>query len=68
MMVAEILEMDLDEVTPEASFRTDLGMDSLQRTSVIVALEQRFGVTLAPEQAAAAQTVADLLTLSAGSR
>jgi acyl carrier protein len=65
-MVAEILEIDAGEVTPEASFPADLGMDSLQKTAVVVALEQRFGVALAPEQAVEAQSVADLLRLSGG--
>ncbi|MFC5751891.1 acyl carrier protein [Actinomadura rugatobispora] len=65
-MVAEIMEIDVGEVTPEASFPTDLGMDSLQKTAVVVAMEQRFGVTLAPEQAAEARSVDDLLRLVGG--
>ncbi|MFD0689934.1 acyl carrier protein [Actinomadura fibrosa] len=65
-MVAEILEIDAAEVAPDASFFGDLGMDSLQKTAVVVAMEQRFGVTLAPEEAADARSVADLLRLSGG--
>ena len=65
-LVAEILELEVGEVAPEASFPADLGMDSLQKTAVVVALEQRFGVVLEPEQAAGAQSVADLLRLSGG--
>jgi acyl carrier protein len=67
-MVAGILDVDVDEVMPEASFYADLGMDSLQKTAIVVALEQEFGLVLAPEEAVAAQSVADLLRLTGGER
>lgn len=67
-LVASILDIDPAEVHPEASFYAELAMDSLQKTEVIVRIEQDFGLVLTPEQAAAAQSVADLVRLMSVAR
>jgi acyl carrier protein len=67
-MVAGILEVEVGEVTREASFQDDLDMDSLQKTALIVALEQEYGLVVPPEDASAAQSVADLLRLTGDER
>jgi acyl carrier protein len=45
-MVAEALEVEVDEVTDTALFVDDLGMDSLGGIDLLAALETGFGVEI----------------------
>ncbi|MDG4830680.1 phosphopantetheine-binding protein [Solwaraspora sp. WMMD1047] len=44
--VAEILEIEPDEITWTSSFQHDHEADSLQRIELLTALERRFGITI----------------------
>ena len=44
----DVLSVDADKVTPEASFGDDLEADSLDLVELVMALEEEFGVE-APE-------------------
>ncbi|MEC7030161.1 MAG: acyl carrier protein [Pseudomonadota bacterium] len=50
-IVANVLGVDEEQVTPEASFQTDLGADSLDVVEVIIALEQEFSIDIPDERA-----------------
>ncbi|NJK37974.1 MAG: acyl carrier protein [Oscillatoriales cyanobacterium RM1_1_9] len=50
-IVADQLEVELDQVTPEANFANDLGADSLDTVELVMALEEEFGVEI-PDEAA----------------
>ncbi|WP_390182060.1 acyl carrier protein, partial [Helicobacter pylori] len=50
-VIAEQLEIDVSQVTPEAKFVKDLGVDSLDIVELIMALEERFGIEIPDEQA-----------------
>ncbi len=39
-------ELPVEQLRPEASFQTDLGLDSLDAVDMVVVLEQKFGMTL----------------------
>lgn len=46
VVLAEEFEIDEAEITPEASLKDTLGLDSLDLVDVVVLVEQNFGVTL----------------------
>jgi acyl carrier protein len=45
----EVLSVDADKITPEASFGDDLDADSLDLVELVMALEEEFGITV-PEE------------------
>lgn len=48
--VAEVFFVDADQVTAESSPESIAAWDSIGHLNLILALEQRFGVTFEPEQ------------------
>ncbi|GHP96733.1 hypothetical protein VN0268_13620 [Helicobacter pylori] len=60
-VIAEQLEIDVSQVTPEAKFVKDLGVDSLDVLELIMALEERFGVEFSDEQAEKIVNVGDVM-------
>lgn len=44
--LAEEFELSLEDMKPEALFREDLGLDSLDAVDMIIVLEQTFGVKI----------------------
>jgi len=67
-LVAELLHVAPSQVTPEAVFITDLGVDSLRLVDILLKLEE-LGVELSPDLAWEIQTVGDAYrTAGAGLR
>ncbi len=60
-IIAETLGVDLQEITPQASFVNDLGADSLDTVELVMALEEQFGVEIPDEDAEKIQTVGQVL-------
>jgi acyl carrier protein len=64
-IVADILEVEIEDVTWSSSFQDDLGAHSLQGIQILAALERRFGVeidqSLLPRMTDVAQTYQVLL-------
>lgn len=60
-IVAEQLGVDIEEVTPEASFVDDLGADSLDTVELVMALEEEFGLEIPDEDAEKISTVQDAI-------
>jgi acyl carrier protein len=56
-VVIEKLEVEADQVTPEASFANDLGADSLDQVELIMALEEEFNIEVSDEDAEQLDTV-----------
>lgn len=46
VVLAEEFEVEVEEITPDASLKDVLGLDSLDLVDVVVLVEQHFGVTL----------------------
>ncbi len=60
-VIAEQLNIDASQVTPEAKFVKDLGVDSLDIVELIMALEERFGIEIPDEQAEKIVNVGDVM-------
>lgn len=56
-VVVEQLEVDENEVTPEASFVDDLGADSLDVVELVMGLEEEFDIEIPDESAEKITTV-----------
>lgn len=56
-IIAEELGVDLNEVTPEASFLNDLGADSLDTVEIVMRLEEEFDQEIPDEEAEKLDTV-----------
>lgn len=60
-IIVDKLAVDENEVTPTASFTTDLGADSLDTVELIMELEKEFDITIPDEDAEKIQTVGDAI-------
>ena len=58
-LVAEKLSVDPANVAPSASFRKDLGADSLDTYELVYAIEEELGVTIPDDMATEFETVGD---------
>jgi acyl carrier protein len=58
-LIAEKLEVEAGKVTMEASFRQDLGADSLDTYELVYAIEEEMGITIPDEKANEFETVGD---------
>jgi len=60
-IIVDQLNVNADQVTPEAKFIEDLGADSLDTVELVMALEEEFGVEIPDEEAEKLQNVGDVL-------
>ncbi len=60
-IIANQLQIDEDQVTPDASFMDDLGADSLDTVELIMALEEEFDMEIPDSDAEKIRTVQDAL-------
>jgi len=60
-VISEQLGVKLEEIKPTASFRDDLGADSLDAVELIMALEEKFGIEIPDADAEAMLTVNDAI-------
>ena len=58
-VIAEVLNVDPDEITMETTFMDDLGADSLDVFQIIMGLEEEFDIEIPNEQAEKIVTVGD---------
>ena len=56
-IIADKLDVEETEVTPEASFTNDLGADSLDTVELIMEFEKEFNIQIPDDQAEKIQTV-----------
>jgi acyl carrier protein len=60
-LIADRLEIEESKITPESSFRQDLGADSLDTYELVYAIEEELGITIPDEKANEFNTVKDAL-------
>lgn len=58
--MVEDFEVDADSITPEASLKDTLDLDSLDYIDLVVAIEQNFGFKVKPEDFQQMVTIQDL--------
>ncbi len=58
-IIAGVLNVDVNEITAETTFKEDLGADSLDIFQIIMELEDTFGISIENEEAEKIITVGD---------
>ena len=58
-IIADVLNVQKDEIKPETTFVDDLGADSLDVFQIIMGIEEEFDIEIANEDAEHIVTVAD---------
>jgi acyl carrier protein len=58
-LIADKLEVDEGKITMDASFRQDLGADSLDTYELVYAIEEEMGISIPDEKANEFETVKD---------
>lgn len=60
-IIVEQLGVDVESVTPEASFIDDLGADSLDIVELVMTMEEEFDLEIPDEDAEKIKTVNDVV-------
>lgn len=60
-IIAEVLNVDPEEITMETTFVDDLGADSLDVFQIIMGIEEEFDIEIANEAAESIVTVSDVV-------
>ncbi|MGN0160523.1 MAG: acyl carrier protein [Lachnospiraceae bacterium] len=58
-IIAEVLNVDEEEITMETTFVDDLGADSLDVFQILMGIEEEFDIEIANDAAESIVTVAD---------
>lgn len=58
-IIAEVLNVDADEITMETTFVDDLGADSLDVFQIIMGIEEEFDIEITNEEAEKIVSVGD---------
>lgn len=60
-IIADVLSIDIERVTPEEDLRRNLGADSLDLVHLIMIFEETFDIQLSDDEVAHIKTVQDIL-------
>ena len=63
-IIAEVLNVDADEITMETTFVDDLGADSLDVFQIIMGIEEEFDIEISNEDAEKIVSVGDAVEQS----
>ncbi|MBQ8946820.1 MAG: acyl carrier protein [Lachnospiraceae bacterium] len=62
-VIAEVLNVDPDEIRKDTTFTDDLGADSLDLFQIIMGIEEEFDIEVPPEKAENIKTVEEAVNL-----
>ncbi|EOS32104.1 MAG: acyl carrier protein [Kineothrix sp.] len=62
-VIAEVLNVDPEEITMETTFTDDLGADSLDVFQIIMGIEEEFDIEIPAEEAEKISTVEEAVEL-----
>ena len=60
-IIAEVLNIDPEEITPSSAFTDDLGADSLDVFQILMAIEEEFEIEIPQDETEGIVTVEDAL-------
>ena len=60
-IIAEKLDVDIDEVVPKAALVDDLGADSLDLVELVMTMEEEFDIEITDEEAEQLITIQDAI-------
>ena len=60
-IIADVLNVPKDDITPETTFVDDLGADSLDIVELVMALEEEYDVEIPSDDLAELNTVGDVI-------
>ena len=60
-IVAQVLDVDVETLTPETDFVKDLMADSLDRVEIMMRLEDEFSISIPDDVAAEINTIGDIV-------
>ena len=58
-IIAEVLNVDTEEITPDTTFVDDLGADSIDIFQIIMGIEEEFDIEIPTEEAEQIVSVGD---------
>ncbi len=61
-IIQKKLSVNMEQITPEASFTEDLGADSLDTVELVMDLEEQFNITIPEEDQEKLRTVQDAIS------
>lgn len=65
-VIAEVLNVDPEEITMQTTFVDDLGADSLDVFQIVMGIEEEFDIEIPPEKAEKITTVEEAVELIKG--
>lgn len=63
-IIAEIIEKDPEEITPEAKFFEHLGVDSMMALEILAAIEKKYKITIPEEKLAQLTTLSQTIAVA----
>lgn len=63
-LIAQILEVEPDKITPTAKFVEDLGMDSMMALEIVAAIEKKYKTTIPEEYLMKLATLGDVVAIA----
>jgi acyl carrier protein len=63
-IIAEIIEKDHSEITPDAKFFEDLGVDSMMALEIMAAMEKKYKIVIPEEKLAKLTTLRETVSVA----
>jgi len=63
-IIAQILEVEPEKITPTAKFVEDLGMDSMMALEIVAAIEKKYKIMIPEDQMTKLGTLADVIAVT----
>ena len=65
-IICEYVEVEPEEITPDANLRTDIGATSFDLMNIAQAVEEKYGVSVPDSAIPKIKTVGDIISLLPG--
>jgi acyl carrier protein len=65
-VLVERMKVDADKITPESNFFDDLGLDSIDLTTAVMAIEEKFGIEVSDKELEQVSTIGQAVEVLSG--